>query len=303
MTARFAFIGNKSGGKDVTQQVKWASTNSGIASISTSGNITASSRGTVTITATSGPFHASTTFTVIPSGPIVSSIAVTPATPSVPKGLKQQFTATATFSDSSTHDVTAAAAWTSADTTVATITVGLARTLKQGPTLITAAFSGKNGSTTLMVTPPVLQLVVVSPQNFSLTLGLTLQYSAFAVYSDNSTVNVTNSSTWSSTNMSVATVGATTGFLTSQRPGTTTISALFNAITGSTQLTVVPLTSISISPSNLQLPFSCTLQLTATGHFADGSTRDLPNSAVLSSTNSVGISVNNSALMSGNLAV
>src|SRR5260370_3744446 len=134
MTERYAFIGNKSGGKDVTKQVKWASTNSGIASISTSGNITATSRGTVTITATSGPFHASTTFTVIPNGITVSSIAVTPATPSVPKGLKQQFTATATFSDSSTQDATAAAASSSADTTVAPMPGVLAPTLSQVPT-------------------------------------------------------------------------------------------------------------------------------------------------------------------------
>jgi len=300
MTARFAFIGNKSGGKDVTQQVKWASTNSGIASISTSGNITASSRGTVTITATSGPFHASTTFTVIPSGPTVSSIAVTPATPSVPKGLKQQFTATATFSDSSTQDVTAAAAWSSTVSSVATVTGGLARTLSQGTTTIMASFSGKNGSTTLTVAAPVVLRMVVSPQNFSLPLGLTLQYSAYTVYSDNSTVNVTNSSTWNSTNPGFASVNGN-GFVTSHALGATMISAQNNAMGDSTQLTVVAPTSISISPPNPQVALAGTLQLAAIGHFMDGSTSDLTSFAVWSSNNSGVISVNNSGLITGNV--
>jgi len=300
MTARFAFIGNKSGGKDVTQRVTWVSSNATIATINNSGSITPIGRGTVTITATSGPFHASTTFTVIPSGPTVSSIAVTPAAPFVALGLKQQFIATASFSDSSTQNVTAAAGWSSTMSSVATITGGLARTLSQGTTTIMATFGGKNGSTTLTVTAPVFQRVSVAPQNFSLGFGLTQQYSAFAVYSDNSTVNVTSSSTWNSTSSGVATVGATTGLVTSQGPGTTTISAQYNAMMGSTQLTVILPTSISISPPNPQVALAGTLQLAAIGHFMDGSTSDLTNFAVWSSNNSGGVSVTTSGLITGN---
>ena len=52
----------------------------------------------------------------------LQSIAVTPANPSIAKGATQQFTATGTFSDNSTQNLTAQVTWASATTTVATIT-------------------------------------------------------------------------------------------------------------------------------------------------------------------------------------
>ena len=52
----------------------------------------------------------------------LKSIAVTPANPSVSKGLTQQFTATGTFTDDSTQDLTSQVTWASATTAVATIT-------------------------------------------------------------------------------------------------------------------------------------------------------------------------------------
>ena len=51
----------------------------------------------------------------------LSSIAVTPANPSVAKGLTEQFIATRTYSDNSTKDLTTQVTWASATTSVATI--------------------------------------------------------------------------------------------------------------------------------------------------------------------------------------
>ena len=48
------------------------------------------------------------------------SIAVTPANPSVANGLTQQFTATGTYTDNSTQNLTTVATWASANTGVAT---------------------------------------------------------------------------------------------------------------------------------------------------------------------------------------
>ena len=51
----------------------------------------------------------------------LTSIAVTPANPSVAKGLTQQFTATGTYTDGSTADLTSQVTWASATPSVATI--------------------------------------------------------------------------------------------------------------------------------------------------------------------------------------
>ena len=48
----------------------------------------------------------------------LSSIAVTPANPTIAKGLTQQFTATGTFSDGTTQDLTSPVTWASATPSV-----------------------------------------------------------------------------------------------------------------------------------------------------------------------------------------
>ena len=60
------------------------------------------------------------TLTVVPVALV--SIAVTPANPSIAKGLTQQFTATGTYTDDSTQNLTSQVTWASAATSVATIT-------------------------------------------------------------------------------------------------------------------------------------------------------------------------------------
>src|SRR6266478_2744557 len=90
--------------------------------------------------------------------PTLSSIAVTPGNPSIPKGTTQQFTATGTYSDGSTQNLTSTVAWSSSNTTVATInSTGLATAVGAGSTTIQASSGSISGSTTLTVTAPAGQ--------------------------------------------------------------------------------------------------------------------------------------------------
>ena len=59
--------------------------------------------------------------TVNVTAAVLTSIAVTPTTPSIAKGTTAQLTATGNFSDGSTQDLTQSVSWTSSDTTVATV--------------------------------------------------------------------------------------------------------------------------------------------------------------------------------------
>ena len=94
----------------------------------------------------------------------LQSIAVTPANPSIAKGLTQQFTATGTYSDGSTQNLTTQVTWASATTSVATITSGgLATGVATGTSTISATLGGITGSTVLTVTPQdVLSFNVLS---------------------------------------------------------------------------------------------------------------------------------------------
>src|SRR5882672_11201267 len=65
--------------------------------------------------------------TAAPPKVTLRSIALAPASPSIVVGATQQFVATGTFSDNSSHDLGAAATWTSGTPATATISAtGLA---------------------------------------------------------------------------------------------------------------------------------------------------------------------------------
>ena len=83
----------------------------------------------------------------------LQSIAVTPANPSVAKGMTQQFTATGTYSDNSTQNLTSQVTWASATTSVATITAaGLATGVATGTSTSAPRSGAISGSTVLTVT-------------------------------------------------------------------------------------------------------------------------------------------------------
>jgi hypothetical protein len=70
----------------------------------------------------------------------LQSIVVTPATPTIQAGLTQQFIATGTYSDASTHDVTGQVTWSSSNSNVASVnTSGLATAIAGGSTSISAS--------------------------------------------------------------------------------------------------------------------------------------------------------------------
>jgi len=121
---------------------------------------TAVGTGVSTISATLGAVSGSTVLTV--TGPALQSIAVTPANPSITKGSTQQFTATGTYSDNSTQNLTAQVTWNSSAPAVATISAtGLATAVGAGTSTITASLVGVlSNSAILTVTAPVPATIV-----------------------------------------------------------------------------------------------------------------------------------------------
>jgi hypothetical protein len=86
------------------------------------------------------------------SGFAPTSIAVTPTNPSIATGSTQAFTATGTYSNGSTQNLTSQVVWTSSSTSVATINnTGLATAGNPGNTTISATLGTVVGSTTLTV--------------------------------------------------------------------------------------------------------------------------------------------------------
>src|SRR6185436_11623186 len=68
--------------------------------------------------------NGTTCATLTVSAATLASIAVTPASPSIAAGGNQQFTATGTYSDASTANLTGSVTWASATPATATISSG-----------------------------------------------------------------------------------------------------------------------------------------------------------------------------------
>src|SRR3569833_1935676 len=223
-----------------------------------------------------------------PPSVTLSSIAVAPAAATVPAGLTQQFTATGTYSDGSTKDLTSSATWSSSDISKATIasTSGLATGKSVGTTTIaatspTASGGNVSGSNTLTVAPPNLSSVTVSSAAPSVAAGLTVQFAATGSYTDGSMKDLTASVSWSSDSGN-ATIAASTGLATGVAAGTATITATISdptagTLKGSNTLTVAPpnLLSMVISPNGPSVPVMRKVQFHVFGKYTDGKDREL----------------------------
>jgi len=178
--------------------------------------------------------------------PTLSSISVTPSSSTIVKGTTLQFTAVGNFNDGSTKNLGTAdnVAWTSSDTTAATIdqSSGVATGVATGNTTITASAKGLSGSTSLQVLGGTVSTVTVSPSSASISQSGngTFQFSAQATFSDGSTSPVTNVATWNSSITTVAQVN-NSGLASAVSQGTTQITATYQNVTSNAAtLTVGP---------------------------------------------------------------
>jgi hypothetical protein len=292
--------------QNLTTQVTWTSSNLVVATISNAvgsqGYATGTGAGTSTITATMpGSVSGTTVLTV--TGAFLQSISISPSAPSVANGLVAIFTATGTYSDSTTRDLTTLVTWASSDTTKAVISntpgsQGVATTVSPGPTDITAEVGGITATTTMTVTAANLVSISITPTNPSIAKGTTQQFTATGTYTDGTTPNITAQVTWGSNNGAVATISnapGTEGRATGLTPGSASITATLGSINTSTTLTVTnaTLVSIAITPSTPSIAKGTDKQFTATGTYTDGSTQNLTAAVAWNSTNNAVASISN----------
>ena len=232
----------------LTTWATWTSSNTGVATISNApgsqGLATAVSEGTTTISSSfSGVLSSMATLTVTPA--VLTSVTVTPADPSIALGKTQQFTATGTFSDGKTQNITSSASWSSSNVLVSTISNtagsnGLAASVGVGSTTITATSGIISGTTTLTITPAVLESIEVTPASATISIStniITQQFAAMGIFTDGSSQDLTTSVTWNSSNISIANISnapGSQGLATVSGVGTTNITATFSGITSNT---------------------------------------------------------------------
>jgi trimeric autotransporter adhesin len=284
-TQQFTAVGSfDDGSTQLLTSLTWSSSSNSVATVSTIGLVTAVGTGTATLTATSGSISGTASLTI--TAATLVSVAVTPANPSMAVGTTRQFTATGTFSDSSTQDITGIVVWTSSTSAVATINgQGLATSVAPGATTIKALFGSVSGSTTLTVSTSQLVSITINPANPRISKGTVIKLTATGTFSDGSVASNLSGLTWKSSKPNLASIRST-GIAQGKKAGTVTISASASGVTGTTTLTVGSgtLVSLAVTPATVTAPAGSVQQFVATGTFSDGSTQDITLNAHWSSS-------------------
>ncbi len=263
--------------QNVTSSVTYSVSNPAIAIVNAAGLLNAVAPGSAVVTATLGSL--STTVPVTVANAVLSSIAITPANPSLAAGLTQQLTATGTYTDGSTQNLTNVATWSSSNATTTSVSSsGVVTVVSAGVVTITATYSGISGTDNVTGTAATVTAISVTPANATLAAGQTQQFTATGTFTDGSQQNITSAVHWSVSDATKATIGGTTGLLTSTAAGNTNAIATMGSITGSASVTITAATlnSLTINPQLLtSIAAGTTRQLSVTGAYSDGSNADV----------------------------
>src|SRR5271157_4827003 len=183
-----------------------------------------------------------------PSSTTITAIQVLPSNSTVAPGVTQQYTATATFGNNSTADVTSNVTWSTNATSVATISSGgLLTGVELGVTTVKAQSGNVIGTTGVTIQNKPISSVSIQPLTQPLSVSgnggtpMTVQYTATATYKDGTTGDVTSNSnsTWNALPSSVVSISST-GLATAVAVGTATVSATAQGVTSnSATVTVV----------------------------------------------------------------
>lgn len=261
---------------DAKTPINWTTSDSSIATVDSTGKVTAVADGTATITATAPAPNTSVkdTIDITVQENKITAISLNKTSGTIHRGKNETLTVTYTKQDATkdpTDDTTIT--WTSSDTSVATVdSTGKVTAVGKGSATITAALAARSELTAtfdVTVDAPLEAIAITKDGRKVTTLtllkGQEVNIATVLTPEDtDSTVNVT----YISSNSSVASVGGTDGKITALSEGTTTITANSGVddIKATLEVTVqeIHIDQITIDKVNPIIEKGDTVDLTAT---------------------------------------
>ena len=247
------------------KEVIWSSTNPSVASVSSSGLVTALSEGIATVSASAGGKKGECTVSVSKRFIAVSEVKLNKMDLTLYEGEEETLTATV-LPDNATDKVVT---WNSSDQSIASVESGKVKAVKKGEATITAKAGDKSVDIKVVVLAPISG-ISLNKDNIELYIGETETLTA--------TISPTDASLkepieWSSSNESIATVDG--GKITAVGKGTAKITAKAGGKSASCSVTVLkPVSGISLNKTTLELTADGSETLTATITPADATPRE-----------------------------
>lgn len=214
---------NCDGNTIADKRINYSSSNTAVATVTAEGNVIAVSVGTATVSAVADGKSAAVAVTVTPEA--AANVTINPAAITLRRTNTRQLAATARNAANLIIQGRTFR-WTSSNTAIASVDqAGLVTAVGTGTAVITAETDQTVGQAQVIVTEIPIGSCALSPTSFRVTTGqgvqptLTLRDTA-----NNVMPTLGRAVAWSSSNENVAAVSAT-GFATTRRAGTATITA------------------------------------------------------------------------------
>ncbi|MCC6318430.1 MAG: Ig-like domain-containing protein [Gemmatimonadaceae bacterium] len=238
--------------------VTWSSSANAVATVSSTGLVSAVAAGSATISATSEGRTGTARLTVtdVP----VASVRVTPTTATVASGQTAQLAAQAL--DANNNVLNRTIAWSSDQPSMATVSqTGLVTGINAGSVRINASVGNVTGSATITVTPVPVASITIAPNGATVLVGGTQQLTATARDANGVTLPG-RIVTWISGAPSVATVSQS-GLVSAVGPGSAVIFAGTEGVSASVTITVttVGVSVVRVVPSTGSIQQGTQLQL------------------------------------------
>ncbi len=289
--------------QNITPLVSWSSSDSDVATVSTSGEVTAVSPGTAVITGSFGGQISTLTVTV--TAATVSAIQISTPLTSLALGTNGQLKALATYSDDTLVDVTGQISWSSSAPALVSVDAnGQIKALAVGSAVISGSLGGTSATINIAATAATLTGLTIDPIP-NLASGNQAQLKATASFSNLTNQDVSALVNWQSDNTGVVTVSGT-GLAHGVAAGTANITASFLTGTDSKPITITAATLGSMTASCttqvqlglLGLPIANIVTRKAVATFSDASTLDVSNSVTWSKNGIViGVTLNNTDIL------
>jgi hypothetical protein len=239
------------GSQEPVTPTKWSSSQTAVCTVSAIGLVSPVAPGACAITASYGSVVSSAySITVEVAPATLTSLSISANATTTTVGATVQFTAVGSYSNGTTGPVIPT--WSTSNSAVASISAtGILTALEPGSVQVIATLGSIKSAAAVPINirsdGPITAGYLGAPGNTTTLAPCgTLQFTAYAVYSDGTTATVTPLA-WSTSNNSVGTISPT-GLFTALAPGTASVSAQFSASVTSTvwNLTVAPASPVTI---------------------------------------------------------
>lgn len=269
--------------RDVTAEVQWTSQDAAVASAE-AGVVQAGQPGSTYLTAAWSGLETSARVDVVAATLLALQVTTDAAT--LPAGLTARASASGTFSDGSTRDVTASVQWSASGGAVTVDAAGTVRAVLPGLVDVVATLDGATAAAPVEVTEA--QAVSLELRNVAaaLPLGLTAAFQVVATFTDGTVRDVTAEAALEVADAAIATVdgsgtlrvlAAGAKELRGLAAGTTELRAAYAGLAAAApvEITAAVLVAIEVSAPHGAIKQGNIYYFSAAGTFSDGAVTDL----------------------------